>query len=1030
MAEKTRKRFPAFLLLLLPVSFCHAFNPAPVFDHLTISDGLSNNSVNDIVQTSDGYIWIATKDGLNRYDGQNFKIFKHNPFDPKTVPENYIMCLLESRDSTLWVGTWGGGLCRYNPGVEQFERVDRPEAMDDYIQCLFQDHAGFIWYGTTTGGISRLDAKTGRIATWARHLERPPGFPSDNISAITEDHEHHLWLSTLDAGILRFGPQDASFAQFAWDPDHDGTISTNSVSHVFNDQNRFLWISTDLGVNRLELKTRRIARDPGIPKPYRSFMKTPIRQTLRDRLGRLWIGTYEYRGLFLAEEKEGEITHLQHLRHEEDNPGSLISDRIRWLYEDRRGNLWIGTEDGLNKLPVRQPFHQLKHMPLRPASLGGKIVSSICQGPDSILWIGYNGAGFDRLELDSGRIRHFKPGQEGSNSLSDEDVVTLHQERSGYLWIGTSRGGLNRFDPATGRFKHFRHKPGDPFSLRSDWIQQLLETRQGLFLVGTNSGLQLYDRRSERFTAFAPAVRNPSRWLPANLSVNALFEDHQGEIWIGTWLDGLYRYDPASGKLHHYMPQPADTASLSSSKITWISEDSHGLLWIATHSGGLNSFDKKTSRFTAYTTRNGLPNDVVFGILEDRQCQLWTSTLKGLVRFDPHTLSVRVYDQYDGLISDQFNWRACCKTAAGIMYFGGTDGLIWFHPDSVRTEKTPPPVVLCSFKIFNREQALPHLWGAIPPIQLRHDQNFFSFEYAALDIAPHHKHQYAYRLEGIDPDWVQAGASRTATYTDIDPGSYRFDVMASNADGIWSAPISLPLRISPAWWMTWWFKSAIILTLLAGLWLLHRYRVNHLMEIHRLRLNIASDLHDEIGSNLSSISVETQLVLAAPALEQEQREQLTDIGETARETMDAIRDIVWFINPQNDMMEDLLTKLRETAGRLLAGLDWSLDLMPEVHFEDLDPEVRRNIFLIYKEALTNIVRHSGATRCHITLAATGSGYQLFIRDNGQGFDAENTQKESGQLNMNRRAARIKAQLKITSNPGEGTEIRLTVPHHP
>jgi ligand-binding sensor domain-containing protein len=1027
MMEKTRVAVPALMLFLLSVSFGLPANSSLIFDRLTIRDGLSNNSINDIVQTHDGYVWIATKDGLNRYDGQHFKVFKHNPFDTTTVPENYIYCLLESRDSTLWVGTWGGGLCRYDPGQEGFRRADRPEMDDDYIQCLFQDHAGFLWYGTLEGGFNRLDIRTGRIAAWGRHLDRPAGFPSDNISGITEDRDHRLWISTLDAGIHCFNPADSSFEAFRHNPRDEGSLSIDAVSHLGLDGERIIWISTDRGVNRLDLESRRIERDPGIPPEYRTYLQTPLRQILRDRRGRLWIGTYEYRGLFLLEEKGG-ITRFHHLAHDEEDPGSLISDRIRWLYEDRRGNLWIGTEDGLNKLPASQPFKQLKYLSSRPNSLGGKIVSSICQGQDSILWIGYNGAGFDRLDLRTDEIDHFKPEPGKRNSLGNEDVVTLYEDRSGILWIGTSRGGLDRYDPATGRFQHFRHRPGDPASLRSDWIQQILETRQGLFLIGTNGGLQLYDRRTRRFHSFTPAGSDSAPKLPADISVNALFEDSQGEIWIGTWLDGLYRYHPASGNLSHYRPQPADTTSLSSSKITWITEDSKGAIWIATHSGGMNRFDKRSGRFTTFTTRNGLPNDVVFGILEDDRGLLWVSTLKGLVRFDPQSKGVRVYDVHDGLSTDQFNWRACCKTASGWFYFGGIDGMICFQPDSVRIEKIPPPVVLRSFRIFNRESALPQGFGKGREITLRHNENFFSFDYAALDIAPQHKHRYAYRLDGIDPDWVQAGTGETASYTDIDPGSYRFHVKACNADGIWSEPVTIPIRILPAWWMTWWFKLCIALALLTAGWFFYRYRVTHLLEIQRMRFDIASDLHDEIGSNLSSISVETQLLLAAPALAKEQREQLRDIGETARETLNAIRDIVWFINPKNDMMEDLVIKLRETAGRLLAGITWSLDLSPAVHFEDHDLEVRRNVFLIYKESLTNIVRHSGATRCQIRLFEKEGGYALFIKDNGRGFNTSQAPKESGLLNMDRRAARIKARLEIVSTEGEGTEIRLYIPH--
>jgi len=910
----------------------------------------------------------------------------------------------------------------------RFKRINTGAAGDEYIQCLFEDHAGIVWFGTTEGGLLSLDPVTDRISIFSASLNHPIGFPSDNISAITEDKMHTLWIATLDAGLIHFNPADKSFHHYFYQQGEENTISTNSISHVFNDGDRFIWLSTYTGINRLEISTGKIEHHPYLHGKNKEFFSTNFRQIIRDSNGRLWAGTYDYLGLLLLEDGKEANPQFRHLRHEEDDLSSLISDRIRWLYEDHRHNIWIGTEDGLNKLPAKQPFKQLKYMPTRPGTIGGKVVSSIiCPDRDGILWIGYNGGGFDRLETSSGELKHFKPDPSKPGGLSNEDVITLYQDKSGILWIGTSRGGLNRFDPRSGIFRHYRNKPGDSYSLRSDWVQQVMETRQGFFLIGTNDGLQCFDRVTEKFESFKPLIMNSHEFLPEDISVNALFEDRQGEIWIGTWLEGLYRYNPSTKQLFHYMPQRDNPNSISSSKITSIHQDYNGIIWIGTHSGGINSFDKSKGIFTIYTTQNGMPNDVVFGILDDRQGFLWVSTMNGLLRFNPQTGNFRVYDVHDGLIHNQFNWRAFCRTKSGLMYFGGINGLIYFHPDSIRIERIAPPVAFTSFRIFNRETLLRQALNSAHEIPLRHDQNFFSIEYAALDITPQHKHRYAYQLEGIDPDWVQAGPARIAAYTDIDPGIYKFSVMACNADGVWSAPISLSINISPAWWMTWWFKIIIIFILLMLVFSGYKYRIKQLLEIQRIRFGIASDLHDEIGSNLSSISVEAQLLLSSSSLDATEREHLTDIGKTAKETMDAIRDIIWFINPRNDVSEDIIMKLKETANRLLAGLRWAFDISPSIRFDSLNLEVRRNIFLIYKEALTNVVRHSRATTCHIRITSEKGGIRMCISDNGTGFDTSLVQEYSGILNMQRRAQRIKGKIDITSRTGAGTSICLDIP---
>ncbi|MDP3148087.1 MAG: two-component regulator propeller domain-containing protein [Ignavibacteria bacterium] len=1028
-----QKLFLKILTALTIFTFCKVATAqyrSFAFDRLTIEDGLSNNSINCILQTRDGFLWIATKDGLNRYDGQSFKIFKNIPLDSTSLPENYVMSLLESRSGTLWVGTWGGGLCKYNAMYETFTRCDLPTPSDDYIQCLFEDSRNNLWYGTTTGGLNKLNRKTHSIISYNKMPGCKIQFPSDNITFITEDEKGFLWIGTWSDGLIQFNPRAETVKQLTHNPEDINSIASNGVWHILIDDEKFLWLSTFSGVDLLDLTTHEIIHQPNFSVEEKKFLTTTIRQMFKDHFGKLWIGTYDYSGLFYFDKNEKrkrfDNNGFNVLRNEEDNPNSISSNRIRWMYEDRKHNLWVGTEDGLNKLPATKPFLQYRHFPVRNSSLGGKVVSSIYEGHDDILWVGFGGGGFDKIDLKTDVIAHYNHYANDKFSLSDWDVITIHEDKNGIMWVGTSRGGLNRFNPKTGIFTHYLHDAKNPHSIISNWVQQILETYDGLFLVGTNDGLQVFDQEKETFAPYNPVISKNADLLPSKLSVNALYEDREENLWIGTWLDGLFRYSPKEQKLYHYMPDVRDPFSLGSSKVTTIFEDSKGFIWIGTHSGGLNKFDKKTKKFYHFSTHNGLPNDVVFGVLEDRSGNLWVSTLNGLAKFNPSSPVFRVYDAFDGLVHNQFNWRASCKSKSGKMYFGGTNGFVSFFPDSIKVDTTPPPVEFISFRVFDKEAVLPKALSSTKEIVLNNDQNFISIEFAALDLTPNQKHTFEYMLKGIDPGWVNSGSRTTAFYTDLQHGRYTFFVKASNADDVWSKPISLSIIVLPAWWMTWWFRLLVIVAvILIGIFV-YEYRINQLLKIERIRYNIASDLHDEIGSNLSSISVDGQMLLRSTSLNNIDRELSFDISKTAMETIDAMRDIIWFINPKNDAGEDIIFKMKETAARLLVGMEWSFNFSHGIRLDHFSLDERRNIFLIYKEVLTNVVRHAEAKKCSVDLIKESNMLDIIIQDNGKGFDVKNVKQNYGLLSIQKRADNISAKLELTSEVGKGTRVLLKV----
>lgn len=1018
--------FDILFFLLFLHSCTYAQFSSIRLEKYNLNNGLSNNSINCITQSKEGYLWVATKDGLNRFDGQSFKIFRNMPSDYGSLPENYIMYLLESKAGVLYVGTWGGGLCKYDAVHESFIKFHKP-GNNLYIQCILEDHSGNIWFGTTTNGLNKLDPRNSEITTYSMSSrEKAFTFPADNVMEIIEDDENNLWVATWGNGLIKFNPYTRKTVQYRHERGNAKSLLNDYIWFIEKAAKGSLLLSTNSGLDLLDMRSGTFTPHPYIPAKNKNITATAIRQTLTDHKKRKWIGTYNYQGIFLLETDASGNTNFTHLINDEDNTPSLVCNKIRWLYEDRQHNIWIGTEDGLNKLQMTKQFNQFRYLPFMKMSLTSRVVSSIVEGKNRILWIGFGGGGFDKIDLNTNDIRHFGFTGGDPNSLSANDVVTLYEDKSGILWIGTSDKGLNRFDPKTGRYKHYLNIPGDKYSIKSNWVQQILETSSGLFLVGSNDALQVMNRNEGKFLDFDPEIINGEEHFPESLSVNALFEDKEHNIWVGTWLDGLYRYDPVVKKLYHYLPASDNYNHISGNKVSCIQQDSKGIIWIGTFNKGLNRFNKSTGRFSHYTTSDGLPNDVVFGILEDNRGCLWISTMKGLARFDPVSESFRVYDETDGIINNQFNWHSYFKNTEGLMYFGGIEGVISFIPDSIKIDKEGPQVVLTSFKIFDVEASLQNSLLATNEIVLKYDQNFFSISYNALDLQPVYKHKFSYKLEGVDPDWVNAGTRTTAYYTNIQQGEYRLFIMAANADGVMGPQKSLKIIILPAWWNTWWFRILVIIILLLIGFSLYRYRINQLMKIERIRFNIASDLHDEIGSNLSSISVDSQMLMQSKSLNKAEHELSYDISKAAKETVEAMRDIVWFINPGNDATEDIVFKMKETAAKILSNIKWNFNAESGIKLDAFNLETRRNIFLMYKEALTNVIRHSDATECSVNLYGDSRNLNLCIKDNGKGFNPDTVKENNGLRNMRRRTEKMKALLSILSEEGKGTSILLQV----
>jgi len=802
------------------------------FEQISIEAGLSQSWVWCILQDKKGFMWIGTKDGLNKYDGYRFTVYKHDPGNKKSLSNNIIITLYEDRHGELWIGTEGGGLNHFDRQKEVFYSYRHEPGNDlsissNSITSIFEDDSGVMWVGTSNGGLNRFDRDKGTFRHYQNQSTNPESISDNWINAIFEDRTGNLWIGTR-GGLNRFDRQNQTFKRYGYDVKDRRSINHNVVSSFCEDGSGKLWIGTWAGVNSYNRETDTFTRY--ILNRYRS--QDLVMSILEDKKNNLWFvtsgnGIYRYN-------PEKKVT--QNFRNDITNPNSLTSNLITAVYQDRSGLMWFGTKShGVIKHdPRTEVFGHYRHHPQNDYSLSQNYVRTFCESKNGDIWIGTGTGGLNRFARDEGKFYHYRfdPGRQ--NTLSDDDVINIKEDRDGRIWIGTGGGGLNKFEKEKQTFK--RYYPNNSTSINDNVIYALCFDSAGFLWIGTWGGLNKFDPRKETYRHYQHQP-DDSTSLNDNF-VRTIYEDRRGNLWIGTNLGGLNKYDPHNDDFKRYTYQPEHPASISHNTIECIYEDQRGNLWIGTFGGGLNLFDREAGTFKQYSVKDGLPSDVVHGILEDDHHNLWLSTNNGLSKFNPDTDTFTNFDVNDGLQNNEFNTNAYLKTLKGEMLFGGINGFNVFHPDSIRNNPFPPPVVITDFQIFNKQVLIDTLnvEGRITlnkhisetdEIELSYRDYVFSFEFAALDFTNPEKNQYRYIMEGFDEDWNDAGNRQFVTYTNLDPGEYIFRVQGTNNAGIWSEQEELlKINITPPFWQTLWFRTIAILTILLSAYTWYRRRIN------------------------------------------------------------------------------------------------------------------------------------------------------------------------------------------------------------
>jgi signal transduction histidine kinase/ligand-binding sensor domain-containing protein/DNA-binding response OmpR family regulator len=893
------------VLLFIPV-FLSAQYEDIKFEQITIQDGLSDNRVFSIVQDHKGFIWFGTYDGLNRYDGYKFKIYRNNPNNSSGLGNNWIQALYEDHLGNLWVGTGSDGLYRYDRNRDTFIRYgyekDNPNSLcGNQIEKIFETDQHVLWIGCGNG----LNKYSRESDNFTRYYpdDKKMDFEIniDFIGAITQDSYGQLWIATWNQGLFFYDAKKDKFVKYKLNPKYSKTFIDQFPSKLIGSQidgKAFLWFSShEYGLYKINIDNGEINHYKHLPNNLSSISENRIRTMfIADKESKeIWLGT-DNGGLNILDLATEEFTHF---KNQPENQWSL-NDNIVWsIYKDKSGLMWVGTAQGVNICePNSSKFKKVQQYTELPKDISLRVVwtihESILGGDRSMLWLGTEN-GLYSFERTGGKYKRYKHNPENIKTISDNGISKIIQPQYGnrnQLWIGTMNG-LNKFDLNTKQFTRYYIPTKDPVY---NMIFTICEDKKGIIWIGTRSPyLYSFDPEIEQFT------RHQSHYG----LIRSLYIDSSGMIWIGAG-SGFYKYNPESKNEKHYR---------NIAGILNIFEDKNGILWLCT-SNGLNRFDRFSETFTVFSEKEGLISKVVRAILEDGQGNLWMSTDKGIAKFSPDSKEFRNFDSGDGLHGDKF-WGAFHINYQGEMFFGGRNGITYFHPDSIKEKNYFPPIVFTDFQVFNKSvipgknSALKNEISEVKEITLSHEQSVFSIEFAVLEYHHPDKIKYAYIMENVDLDWVYTDASRRfATYTNLDPGEYTFKIKASNKDGKWNENgKSIAITILPPWWATTFAYIVYGIILVLSIYAIREY------EMRRIRLKHNLEIKEQETEKLEIINAEKSRFFAG--ISHEFRTPLTLILGPVERLIQKIKD---------KTQSDDLKRIRDNARRMNKLVDMYLDL--------------------------------------------------------------------------------------------------------
>lgn len=1009
-----------FLIALLSgFMYCSAFTQT---EHLTVDDGLSQNFISKIFQDSRGFIWIGTKDGLNRYDGKNFVVYRHDPYDFTSLSDNTVSTIFEDAENVLWIGTVYGGVNKFDRATERFTRYsvissNESSQREKHVISMSEGANNTLWI-CTTSGVSKLDKNKGIIQRFPSPEEDPENLIGEKINQVYEDDNGVSWLGASNApDIIRIdrskNPMVITRIRLMQDFPKIQNYGLRGI--IPGAGNGFIIVLPNVIVS---FDTNRQTVMP-LTKLY---PREVIRKAIQDKEKNFWITTGDFRLLFYDVKNNSERTIF------ETSPHTITSG----FCVDNSENIWLPTNGfGIFKVNSRA---------LKFGSSPGNFLELLYEKELTA----FSDYGMNIRDILSRRANRFVP---------------ILKDSKGNTWLFLQ--SVFRLDAVSGTIRKFQYQPTEKRDLGARHIQFFFEDREDKVWAFAKNGEGTFDEPSGKFI-YHRFISDSMLFSESLLSYGVVlcaYQDKQGIFWLGTQYFGLLRYDPESKTSNYFQHRSYDRASLSNNHVLTICEDPsnpENILWIGTDGGGLNCFDKASGTFTHYTDKDGLPNNVVYGILSDAAGNLWMSTNKGICRFNPSEGTFRTYDVNDGMQSNEFNRMEYFKSTSGEMFFGGINGYNHFYPENITDNSVSPSIEFTDFKLSYKSvlhnvpgSPLKQSLGETKSIVLDYSQNMFTLEFAALDFTSPEKNQYAYMLEGLENSWTYEGTFSSATYTNISPGKYVFRVKGANNDGVWNEQgASIEIIIVPPFWMTWWFRGFVIVVFLSVGPIIYYRRVTTLKREKRIKENfsrqllitqeeerkrVANELHDSLGQNLIIAKNQSELGLMSANDFEKTKDNFRQVSETISEVLLDVRNISHNLYPYQlerlgltDALKSMFKKIQEQSLVVCATT-----IEPLVGLFSKDAEI--NVYRVVQEAVNNILKHSHATNIQFTAIKDISTLRIVIADNGKGFVTPQESTEQAKLvgigisNMRNRVNLLHGTLLLTSLPDVGTRIEIEIP---